>query len=123
MTKSAFQKAKEKLEEKTFEKRYNYLVHKGKYYEITNERGDVTFKENTKNALARINKAKKMANILQNSLDKEAVLVEAIMKLSNIDLDILYHNLTKSKRKFKPKTREHHCVDMKVGNFVLPIVD
>jgi len=45
------------------------------------------------------------------------------MKIQLKDIKKLYKNLFESKRKYKPKTREHHCVDMKIGNFILPIAD
>jgi hypothetical protein len=44
------------------------------------------------------------------------------MNLEEKDFDKLYKSLTSGKN-YKPKTREHRCVDLKVGNFVLPIIE
>ncbi len=105
----------------TFEREFGYIKIKGKYYEPEEKDGKISFKE-IENAKGRIKKGKEMAKILEYALDKEAVLTESIMKLENKDFDMLYKSL-KSGRKYKAKTREHHCVDMKIGNFVLPIVN
>ena len=66
---------------------------------------------------------KDIAKELKNSLDREKVLLESIMKLDETEIETLHNVVFNKKRKAKPKTREHHCVDMKIGNFVLPIVD
>ena len=65
----------------------------------------------------------KIANKLKSSLDREKILFESVMKLDEKELQTLHNVLFNSKKKVKPKTRADHCVDMKVGNFILPIVD
>ena len=108
-----------------FEKEHGFIKIKGKYYELDERRscadGKIRFKE-AKDAKDRIKKAKEMANILKENLDRKAVLTESIMNLEKKQFDVLYKMLH-SKRKYKAKTREHRCVDMKVGNFVIPLVD
>mgnify|MGYP001575063548 CR=1 FL=1 len=110
-----------KINPEKIEKRFGYLFVNGKYYDLISKEGKPIFTED-KNAINKINKAKEMAKKLEHALNKEAVLTESLMKLEKQDFEILYKSL-KSNRKFKPKTRVHHCVDMKIGNFVLPIVD
>ncbi len=104
------------------QKEFGYIKVKGKYYEADTRNGNIHFKE-VKNATTKIKKAKEMAKKLENSLDRKAVLTESIMKLEPNEFETLHKALFKSKKTYKPKTREHHCVDMKVGNFILPIVD
>lgn len=67
---------------------------------------------------------------LKDALDKKAVLKESLMKSFPFGEDIIeeellkLHGMLHSKdRKYKPKTRHHHCVDMKVGNMIIPIVE
>ena len=104
-----------------FDKEYGYLKAKGKYYQMTQKDGKFAFRED-KEAKNKISKAKEIAKKLKDSLDREAVLMESIMLLENKDFEVLYKML-KSGRKYKPKTRKHYCVDMKVGKFVLPLID
>ena len=104
-----------------FEKEYGYLKAKGKYYQMNQKNGKFTFKED-KEAKIKISKAKEIAKKLKDALDREAVLMESIMTLEDKDFEVLYKML-KSGRKYKPKTRRHHCVDMKIGRFVLPLVE
>lgn len=110
--------------ETEFNLEYGYIKRKGKYYELDDEKGltgKLKLKE-IKDAKEKIKKAKEIAKHLEESLDREAVLMGSIMKMEDKDFNILY-KMMKSSRKYKPKTRENRCVDMKVGNFVLPIVD
>lgn len=104
-----------------FEKEYGYLKAKGKYYEAIQKDDKLTFKED-KEAKIRISKAKEIAKKLEHALDREAVLMESVMLLGKKDFEVLYKML-KSGRKYKPKTRKKHCVDMKIGRFVLPLID
>ncbi len=67
--------------------------------------------------------AKEIAEKIKDSLDREKVIRESVMKLPISELESLHNTVFNTKRKAKAKTREHHCVDMKVGNFILPIVD
>ncbi len=106
------------------EKKYGHLVINGKYYEEKSKDGKPVF---VKVGIQKIKKAEKMVgeivDELKDSLDREKVLHESIMKIPMDDLEKLHNTVFNAKRKVKPKTREHHCVDMKVGNFILPIVE
>jgi len=107
------------------EKKYGYLVVNGKYYEIESERGVPKTKLISKTVINdRLKKAKQIAKKLKTSLDAEKVLTESLMiNFNEKDLNNLHSQLFHSKRKYIAKTREHHCVDMIVGNTVIPIVD
>ena len=107
------------------DKKYGYLIVDGKYFRGSLDKsGRAMWKETTKTKVNKMEKkAKDIAKELKNSLDREKVLLESIMKLDETEIDTLHNVVFNKKRKVKPKTREHHCVDMKVGNFVLPIVD
>ena len=109
------------MNELTIECKHHYIIINGKYYEPTFDKMKKPILKEIPDAEKRISKAKEMAKILEESLDKEKVLTEAVMKLDDKEFDNLYKSL-KSGRKYKPKTREGHCVDMRIGNFVLPIV-
>jgi len=93
-----------KVNGEDIKKEYGYLKIGNQYFEMKSSKdGRWNPKEVGKKKLsAKIKKAKKMATTLQKGVDTKK-----------------YH----SKRKYKPKTREHACVDMKVGNFILPIVN
>jgi hypothetical protein len=111
-----------KVEE--FDVKFGYLVINGEYYEGSQSKtGSPTLKRLDKKVIEnKISKARKIAKKLKNSLDREKVITEAVMLISDKDVNKLHKMLFEGGRNFKPKTREHHCVDMKVGNFVLPIV-
>jgi len=108
------------IEKLKFDKEYGYMKIDGKYYEGQHKNDKLIFIE-VKDVQKRIAKAKEMAKILEESLDRETVLMEAVMKLEKKDFEKLYKSLH-SKKKYKPVTRAHRCVDMKIGNFILPIV-
>jgi len=63
-----------------------------------------------------------MTDKLKDSLNQEIVMKEALGKMRLKELEKLNKMIISGKR-YKPKTREHHCADMKVGNFIIPIVD
>jgi hypothetical protein len=103
-----------------------YLVIEGEYYEVkASSLGTPTFVKQNKNKIKlKIQRAKEMAKKLKDNLDGEKVLTEAL--LTNFDdkaFDKLYNQLFNSKINYKPKTRAHRCVDMKVGNTIIPIVN
>jgi len=106
------------------QRKYEMLIIDGEYYEESSKDGKPIF---TLASKAKINKAEKMskeiAEEIKDSLDREKVIREAVMKLGLKELEQLHNTVFNKKRKAKAKTREHHCVDMKVGNFILPIVD
>lgn len=110
----------------TIEKIYNYLVINKEYYSVEmNKNGSPEFKKvNKKEVEQKIKKAKEIAHALKDGIDGEKILTETLMiNLQDKDFERLYKQTFQTKRKYKPKTREHHCVDMKVGNFIIPIVN
>ena len=116
--------SKEKMIE-SIEKRYGYIYIDGDYYEGTTKDGKPVFKKQPRKKVEeRIKMAKDIAVAIQDSLDPVAVLTESIMRFEEKkDIDHLHNIVFNSKKKFKAKTRTHHCVDMKVGNFIIPVVD
>jgi len=106
-------------------KEYGYLKVDGKYYEYNEKSPEKTsyLLVDEKKVKEKINMAKEIAEKLKENLNKEEVLMESLTKLSQNYLEQLHNALYNSKRKVKPRTRRHHCVDMKVGNLVIPIVD
>ncbi len=110
---------------------YGLLVIDGKYYYGDLIDGGVVYREISK---TKVNKRLKLVDEivkkLKDSLDKEAVLREALMKNFPIGDNELEEELLKilamlnsKDRKYKPQTRKHHCVDIKIGNMIIPIVD
>lgn len=106
-------------------KEYGYLKVDGKYYEFNEKSPERTsyLQVDQKKVKEKIGLAKEITEKLKNSLDKEAVLMEALTKLPAGYLEQIHNTLYNSKRVTKPRTRRHHCVDMKVGNLVIPIVE
>ena len=107
-----------------FEKYFNYLIADGEYYEWKQKDGRSFLSHVDKNKIdEQLKKVKEIAKKIKDGLDAEAVLTETLMtRLEPKDIDKLYA-LVNSKRKYKAKTREGHCVDMKFGKFIIPIVD
>lgn len=104
---------------------FEYHLIKGKYYQIDTKDGQPTFIEIPKKEVDKHKKmAEELAKKLKDSLDAEKILIEVFMsKYDKKHLDELYKTVFKSKKKYKPKTREGYCVDMKVGNHIIPIID
>lgn len=107
------------------EKVFEYYKIDGKYYEDGAKDGKPTFIRVPKKKVdAQLKMAKELAKKLKDSLDAEKVLTEIFMaKYDKQNLDKLYKIVFKSKKKYKPKTRKGYCVDMKVGNHIIPIID
>jgi len=104
--------------------KHGYIVINGDYYEAKRQDGEQIFKKVPKKKVEkRLKFVNEMVKKLKDSLDKEAILRESLMKIADNDLETLYGILNNPTKKYKPKTREHRCVDMKIGNFILPIVD
>jgi len=114
----------EKLSDKDIEIKFGYLLIKGEYYEWSSKSGKPYLKHIDKEKVEKkIEMAKKIADKLKRNLDAHKVLMESISKLSDRDMKKLFRLLFESKRKYKTTTRAHHCVDMKIGNYILPIVE
>ena len=107
-----------------FEKKYNYLIANGKYYEWKSKDGKPILEiVDKKKVEERIQKAKEIARKIKYGLDAETVLTEIIMQFTDKDFKKLYELVNSKKRKYKAKTRTDHCVDMKVGKMIIPLVD
>lgn len=107
------------------EKIFGYFKIKGKYYEQSTKDGKPTFVEVSKKKVDdQLKMAKKLAKELKGNLDAEKILIEIFMaRYDKENLAKLYQTVFKSKKKYKPKTREGYCVDMKIGNHIIPIID
>jgi len=104
---------------------FDYHFIKGKYYEVSLKDGKPTFVEVNKKDVAEHKKmADKLAEKLKDDLDAKKVLTEVFMAKYDLkNLRELFKTVFKSKKKYKPRTREGYCCDMKVGNHIIPIVD
>ncbi len=114
----------EKKKSEEIRKHYGYLIVDGKYFKANIDGSETTFKQVKESEVKK--KIKLMEDIsekLKDSLDKEAVLMEALSNLEEEYLEMIHDSLHNSKRKVKPVTRKHHCVDMKVGKMIIPIVN
>ncbi len=112
------------MKKEVIERKYGYLMVDGKYYELNTEGNVTSFVEvNKKKVEKKLKLMQEISDKLKESLDKEAVLMEALSNLDEEYLEMVHNNLYNSKRKAKPITRKHHCVDMKVGKLIIPIVN
>jgi len=113
-----------KIDLNKVEREFGYLKIGNKHYELIINRdsdGLQKFVE-IKDYDKRLALAKELTQKLKKNLDKEKIMMEVLMKSKNLKmLQDLKKELTK--KSTKPKTRRHHCVDMKVGKFILPIVE
>lgn len=109
---------------KKFEYKYGYLVIDGVFYESEMKDGKTTLKRIPEKRLKKeIKRAEEITEKLEDKTDVKAILMEAVMKIEDKEQEKLHNMLYNSKKHYIPKTRKHHCVDIKVGNFILPIMD
>jgi hypothetical protein len=104
--------------------KYGYIKLGNKYYEGKTKLGKPIMVEiSIKKIREREQKAEKIAEALKNRVDAKKILMENLMtRLTPKDLDKLEKIVFSKKRKYKAKVRAHHCVDMTIGNFILPLV-
>ena len=108
---------------KDVEKKSGFLVIDGEYWEIADKDGHpIWIKGDQKKIKKRLKLIDKLASKLKTSLDREKIIREALYALDEADIKKLNKMLFKSKIRYKPRTRQHHCADMKVGNMIIPIV-
>jgi len=111
-----------KLGKNVMQKKYGFLMINGEYFEETHKDGKPLFIKVNKKKIEKIEKmAGEIAEKIKDSLDREKVIRESIMKLTLDEVEQLHNTVFNAKRKAKAKTREHHCVDMKVGNIIIPL--
>jgi len=104
-------------------KNHRFVINK-KHYELDGEDGKPILREIKKSEIKKEEKmAEEIAEKLKKHLDQKAILKEAVIRLEKKEMEKLHNMLFKSKKKYKPKTREEHCADMKIGNYILPIVE
>lgn len=117
-------KTKKKTKDKVIME-YGWLKIGNKYYkpEVIKEYGRPGYiAVDNKKVEKRIKLLKEIAEKLKASLDPEMVIMEALSKIDDeLYIESIHNALYNSKRKVKPKTRRHHCVDMKIGKLMLPI--
>jgi len=112
------------VKEIIMERKYGYVMINGKYYEEDVNNGKANFKKiSTKKVHKELEMSKEIADKIHDKLDRKSVIIESIMRLDEKSIETLHNIVHNEKRKVNAKTREHHCVDMKIGNFILPIVE
>ena len=88
---------------------FEFLKVDGRYFEIKNNKERVSYVEVPKKKVEqRIKLLKEVTSKMKDSLDKEAVLMEALSKLPYLELKQFYNALFR--KKIKPKTRKHHSL-------------
>ena len=102
---------------------YEFLKVDNRYFKPVPDGEKLQYIEvNKKEFEGKVALVKKIANKLKDSLDREAVLGEALSKLDNEYLEQIWGSLN-SPTKHKVRTRRHHCVDMKVGRLIIPLIN
>ena len=115
---------KKKIESDDIRKHYGYLVVDGEYFKLDTSGSETTFnKVNSSEVKKKIKLMEELAKKLKESLDGEAVMMEALGRLEIEELEPIHDKVFNIKKKVKPVTRRHHCVDMKIGEYIIPIVD
>jgi len=103
---------------------YEFLKVDGRYFKPIREGDSLRYEEASESEFNnRVKLLKNIAAKLKDSLDREAVLTEALSKLEDEYLESIWGALTNPVRKPKVKTREGHCVDLKIGKLIVPIID
>ena len=108
---------------KTYGYKYNYVVIDEIFYEADMKDGKTILVPVPKKRLEKeIKIGEEIVEKLKDETDVKVILMEAIMQLSDKEREKLHNLLYKAKKTYKIKTREDHCVDLKIGNYVLPII-
>lgn len=104
-----------------------YLKMGEDYFEVKFKDGKTHFFLVDKEIIGDLDKkAHDIAELLEHQTDIKAILREAVRKLEPKEVEKLHKILVKRVREEKPvqaKTRENACADIKIGNFILPIVE
>ena len=116
--------SKKKIESEDIKKHYGYLIINEEHFEVDVSGKETVFKKvKPSEVKKKIKLMEDLAKKLKDSLDGEAVMMEALSRMDIRELESIHDKVFNIKKKVKIKTRSHHCVDMKVGNFIIPIVD
>ncbi len=106
------------------ERKYGCLIINGTYYRSTSKDGKETLKEIPIKEIKQKEKTvEKLADKLKESVDGKKILTEILMGFHPKEITKLEKIVFSKKRKYKAKTRSHHCVDLKVGNFIVPMIN
>lgn len=104
--------------------RHGMYYIKGEYYEQRFRDGEPYLKKIPKTKIkVQLKLGEEIAEKLYDKIDAKKILLEALMRIDIKEVEKLHRMLFQDKKKYIIKTREHHCVDLKVGNFILPLVD
>jgi len=102
---------------------YEYLKVDGRYFKPNRQGEKLLYVEvKPEEFEKRMNLVKVIADKMKNHLDKEAVLLEALSRLDDEYLENILGKLNSPRKKVTITTRKHHCVDMRVGGYTVPIV-
>ena len=103
---------------------YEFLKVDGRYFKPETDGDQLKYIEvSEKEYKNKVVLVKKIANKIKDSLDREKVMTEALSKLEEEYLEQIWGALNHPTKNIKAKTREHHCVDMKVGKMIIPIIN
>ena len=115
---------KKKVENKEVFRHYGYLVIDGEYFNLDTSGKETLFKKvKSSEWKKKIKLMEDLSKKLKESLDGEAVMMEALSRLEIEELEPIHDKVFNVKKKVKPVTRKHHCVDMKIGEHIITIVD
>jgi len=105
------------------EHKNNLLYVEGKPFLVKTINNEMKFiPVKNKDVEAKLKLVDKLTKNLKDSLDKDKIMKEALMNLKYDYLKKMDKMLSNPKRKYKAKTRDNHCADIKVGNIIIPIV-
>lgn len=105
-------------------KEFGYLKIGNKYFKPTVDAERIEYHECTKKQFdAHVKLSNEIVEKIKDSVSKESILLEAVSNLDDEYLEELHNALHNAKRPAKPKMRKHHCLDVKVGRFIIPIIN
>lgn len=111
------------MEIEDIQMKHGKMFYNGEYYEVEMIRGKPTIKKISDKIENQLKLADEITNKIYKRVDTKKILVEALMRLDQPEVEKLYMLLFKDKKRYKVKTREHHCCDVKIGNFIFPIIE
>ncbi len=115
---------KNKIGSEDIKKHYGYLVVDGEYFKLDTSGKETIFKKvKLSEFKKKIKLMEDLAKKLKESLDGELVMMEALGRLEIEELEPIHNEVFNIKKKVKVVTRKHHCVDMKIGEHIISIVD
>jgi hypothetical protein len=108
---------------KEFERMFGYMKIDGKYYKEAEKDGKSILVEiSDREIQKKIELSKKIIPKLREHLDRDKILMEALMKKTEANLKKMEEKLFGKEEPISIYTRSHHCIDMKIGGQILEIV-